>query len=143
MVDNLEPEAAALRSLIYSAHTATKDLRAALREAQELLGKTIEKAMEEVIDETIVKGLDAYADTIRRAQAEAVDRVFREFDKLADELLGTSTKHRKRGEPSMGDLVEAKRQAEAEGAVVSVENLPNSAGGHAIVDHRDRDEVDR
>jgi hypothetical protein len=77
----LEETAEVISELVREAHAATKDLRSAIRDANEVLSSTPVMSR---IDEQVALGLERYKDEIKRAQAEAVDQVGRTFETLCN-----------------------------------------------------------
>lgn len=95
-------EAEALRELLREAHGVLKDLRGATKDASALAPDLVKGQLETAVAD----GLASYADTIRKAQDEAVAKVNDEFDKLADLLMGRDAKSRRKGQPDIPTLVE-------------------------------------
>lgn len=71
------------------AHAATKDLRAVIREAREILssGPIVDR-----LDLAVVEGLDTYAAQIKKATDDATASVFKRYDDLAAILLDSKVK---------------------------------------------------
>lgn len=84
-IAKLERASDEIREATRLAHEATKDLRALIREAREILST---KPITDRIDDNVKAGLEEYAGTIKAAQEAAVDRVARTFDELAAIYLG-------------------------------------------------------
>lgn len=80
------------------AHQNIKDLRALIREAEEykagvekMTNDTIESihdTVEDLINQTVAEGLEAYQEKIMEAIERTTDAVYARFDSLANILLG-------------------------------------------------------
>ena len=99
---DLAVELETVREAVREAHGVLKDLRAAAREARALVPDLVKGQLEAAVAD----GLAGYADTIRKAQDEAVDRVNATFDELADLLMGRDEESRREGKPDVPTLVE-------------------------------------
>jgi hypothetical protein len=97
----VDEDADALRLLIREAHEATKDLKAAVREATEARESLITMAavtVEQGINIAVEEGLKAYSESISTAIDDATDAVYERFDVIAATLLGESEKQKRRGD---------------------------------------------
>jgi len=82
---------AALRDDTRAAHEGAQELRAATREARELLGKLIEGEVTDRLGAEVAKGLESYQEVVDKAITDASDAVFRRFDRMVAALLGDDT----------------------------------------------------
>jgi len=90
-LDRLEAALSECREVIREAHAATKDLRAAVREAkQEVRALTTDEVATHVRAE--VSGqLEELEERTREAIAAATQKVISEFDRFGETLLGKET----------------------------------------------------
>jgi allophanate hydrolase subunit 2 len=90
-LDRLEAALGECREVIREAHAATKDLRAAVREAkQEVRALTTDEVAAHVRAE--VSGqLEELEERTREAIAAATQKVISEFDRFGERLLGKET----------------------------------------------------
>jgi len=103
------------------------ELRAATREANEVLkdlhrvvaeGKILVKGIDAAAEvavltrmEPVVKeGLQQYAGALKQAIEDATAAVDRRFDQLADIMLGEDKTARRRGKPSIPELIERRNE---------------------------------
>lgn len=107
-VAQLEQAAERIRELVREAHAATKDLRSAIRDANEVLssGPVMER-----IDREVALGLERYTNEIKRAQAAAVEKVGDTFEELAAIYTGEDRRHG----PTLLELADRKREAREAG----------------------------
>lgn len=84
-IRDLEAAADDVRSATRAAHEATKDLKAVIREARELLSS---KPVEDRIDQAVAAGLEHYTTTIKAKTDEATAAVFRRYDEIVVPMLG-------------------------------------------------------
>lgn len=112
LIDRLGAAAMKCRELLVDVRSASRELRAAVRESQqerERLAVAVRDAVGAEIDEQVRVQLDALGELTRKQMDASVDKVSREFDKLANILM---TGH-DRGRPDDGfnlkDLAESER----------------------------------
>ena len=121
-----EDDLLALKEATREAHEALQDLRAVVKEAKAIKGTLRDEAIEALangVRDIVAAGLGSYAKMITGAIDDAVDRVNKRFDTLADVLMGEDKRTRRRGEPSLLELAEAHRDANQQ-----AEEVPD---GHA------------
>jgi Sec-independent protein translocase protein TatA len=93
-------EADDLREAAREAHSAMKDMRALMREAEKVMG-TLEQRVEELrkavhnevdtqIANVVREGLDEYGKTMDQAIKDGTNAVYRRFDLIYDLLMGKS-----------------------------------------------------
>jgi ABC-type transporter Mla subunit MlaD len=99
-LERLEAAIADAREVTRTAHEATKDLRAATRDARTLIDKLIESEIAQRISDAAKAGLAELAQSVDQATVSATDAVFRRFDKLASMLMNGPHK----GEPTLEEL---------------------------------------
>lgn len=90
-LDRLEAAAAECRELLRDAHAATKDLRAAVREAQKELRTLAEEEVAAHIRQEVSRQLEELGERTREAVSEATRKVISEFDRFGESLLGKET----------------------------------------------------
>jgi hypothetical protein len=99
-----DAEIAALKEATREAHEAIQGMKLARRD----LLATMAEVREE-INSRIEKCLVAELGNLTAAVQENIDlataKVFQRFDTLADELLGEGWRHRKKGDPSLPDML--------------------------------------
>lgn len=111
-------EAAAdqLRAETRIAHEALKDLRALIREGNELVDR-ITAAAEVAVDERVVPVVTAKLEELgaqtRKAMDESVAKVGTEFERLERILLGEEKRDRKLGRESLRTRIETRGPAAA------------------------------
>lgn len=103
-----QDDIAALKAVTREAHEAIKDLRAVIREAnqakEELLLR-LTATWEHGVDAVVKQGLESYQATLAKAIEDAQKRVNDRFDRLADLMLGEDPRTRRKGEPSLEELI--------------------------------------
>lgn len=91
-----------LRKLVQEAHGVLKDLRIETRQARRVLPMIVAKR----IKTEITNQLAVLGESIQEAMAVSVDKVGKEFDKLAAVYLGTDSEARRQGKLSIPELAE-------------------------------------
>jgi DNA anti-recombination protein RmuC len=112
LIDRLVAAAVECRELLADVRTATKDLRAAVkevREERERLAAAVRDAVGAEIDEQVRVQLEALGELTRKQMDASVDKVSREFDKLANILMTGHDKGRPDDGFNLADLAEAER----------------------------------
>lgn len=107
-IDRLaEAEALGTRLIeaIHEARIVTRDLRAATKEAKDMLA-SVRSAVNDRIDSEVTAGLERYAEALGDAIAKATLAVDRRFQTLTDIMLGEDAKSRRLGEPTLRELLE-------------------------------------
>jgi hypothetical protein len=103
-IDQAIEALAQLRELVREAHEASKDLRMAVREA-----KQVTSGLPDYIDRRITlevkKGLDGYADSIKKATDDAERAVSVRFDRLGAIFLGEDPESIANGKETLEDMV--------------------------------------
>jgi hypothetical protein len=89
--DRLEAAVGECREMVREAHAATKDLRAAVREAkQELRGMARDEVAAQIRLE-VTRQLEELGDRTGEAITAATQKVIAEFDRFGESLLGKET----------------------------------------------------
>jgi hypothetical protein len=100
-------EAEELRQAVREAHEVLKDLRAALREAQAWeQGRLAQDVIDDRIRQAVITGLKQYDIAITSAIKIASDGVQQRFSELEALFLGEDRKSRRKGKPSLPQLIE-------------------------------------
>ena len=87
-LDRLEAAVGECREMVREAHAATKDLRAAVREAKkEVQALTKDEVAAHVQDE-VSRQLEELGERTREAITTATQKVIAEFDRFGESLLG-------------------------------------------------------
>jgi len=79
------------REMIREAHAATKDLRAAVREARQELRAMAQDEVAAHIQSEVSRQLEDLAERTREAVTAATQKVIAEFDRFGESLLGKET----------------------------------------------------
>src|SRR5262249_14345355 len=90
-LDRLEAAAGECREMIREAHAATKDLRAAVREAKRELQDLANDEVAAHIQREVSRQLDQLGHRTSEAVAAPTQMVFAEFDRFGESLLGKET----------------------------------------------------
>jgi predicted transcriptional regulator len=98
-----------LKEATRRAHEAIKDLKLAIREAQETSDEIKQMIHDEIydrVDAEVAAGLDDYKTVLSEAIDKATDKVFARFDYLADILMGEDKQSQRKGKKSIIELLE-------------------------------------
>jgi Glu-tRNA(Gln) amidotransferase subunit E-like FAD-binding protein len=90
-LDRLEVAVGECREMVREAHAATKDLRAAVREAKKELGALAQDEVAALIHAEVSRQLDELSEQTREAVDAATQKVIAEFDRFGESLLGKET----------------------------------------------------
>jgi biopolymer transport protein ExbB/TolQ len=102
----------AIRDAVREGHTLLRDLKAATKEARDVLAaidQHIYDRVDETIDREVKEGLDRYQEALTEAIERADAAVNKRFDTLASILLGEDPKSRREGKPTLVELAEQRR----------------------------------
>ncbi len=104
LIDQLGAASMEAREVITELRSELKEARRVQREFHQEVERALAVAVDERIAAEVAKGLDAYGETLRKAMSDAVDKVGREFDKLAKIYI-----EGRKGEPTLPDLAKRRR----------------------------------
>ena len=90
-VDRLEAAISECREVIREAHAATKDLRAAVREAKQEVRALATDQVAANIRAEVSQQLEELGERTREAVTAATQKVISEFDRFGEALLGKET----------------------------------------------------
>jgi hypothetical protein len=90
-VERLEAAVGECREMIREAHAATKDLRAAVREAKRELQDLTQEEVSARIQGEVSRQLEELGERTREAVSTATQKVIAEFDRFGESLLGKET----------------------------------------------------
>jgi chromosome segregation ATPase len=90
-LDRLEAAVSECREMIREAHGATKDLRAAVREAKRDLQDLAKDEVAAHIQGEVSRQLQELGERTREAVSAATQKVIAEFDRFGESLLGKET----------------------------------------------------
>ena len=90
-LDRLEAAAAECREMIREAHAATKDLRAAVRDAKRELQGLAKDEVAAQIQREVSSQLEELGEQTSAAIKAATQKVIAEFDRFGEALLGKET----------------------------------------------------
>jgi Sec-independent protein translocase protein TatA len=90
-LDRLEAAAGECREMIRDAHAATKDLRAAVREAKREVQDMAKDEVAAHIQREVARQLEELGERTREAVSAATQKVIAEFDRFGEALLGKET----------------------------------------------------
>ena len=87
-LDRLEAALSECREMIREAHAATKDLRAAVREARQEVRALATDEVASTIQAEVSRQLEELDERTREAVTAATQKVISEFDRFGESLLG-------------------------------------------------------
>ena len=90
-LDRLEAALGECREMIREAHAATKDLRAAVREARQELRVLAQDEVAAHIQAEVSRQLEDLGERTSEAVTAATQKVIAEFDRFGESLLGKET----------------------------------------------------
>lgn len=90
-LDRLEAAIGECREMIREAHAATKDLRAAVREAKRELQDLAKDEVAAHIQHEVSRQLEELGERTQEAVNAATQKVIAEFDRFGESLLGKET----------------------------------------------------
>lgn len=90
-LDRLEAAADECREMVREAHAATKDLRAAVREAKRELRALAQDEVAAEIHAEVARQMEELGERTREAVTAATQKVIAEFDRFGESLLGKET----------------------------------------------------
>ncbi len=90
-LDRLEAAMGECREMIREAHAATKDLRAAMREARQELRTLAQDEVAAHIQGEVSRQLEELSERTHEAVTAATQKVIAEFDRFGESLLGKET----------------------------------------------------
>ncbi len=90
-MDRLEAAVSECREMIREAHAATKDLRAAVREARQEMRALATDEVAALIRAEVSRQLGELDERTREAVTAATQKVLSEFDRFGESLLGKET----------------------------------------------------
>ena len=90
-LDRLEAAVSECREVIRDAHAATKDLRAAVREAKRELQDLAKNEVAAQIHREVSRQLEELGERTQEAVSTATQKVIAEFDRFGESLLGKET----------------------------------------------------
>jgi DNA topoisomerase VI subunit B len=90
-VERLEAAVGECREMIREAHAATKDLRAAVREAKREMQDLAKDEVGARIQDEVSRQLEELGERTREAVSAATQKVIAEFDRFGETLLGKET----------------------------------------------------
>jgi phage protein D len=90
-VDRLEAAVTECREMIREAHAATKDLRAAVREAKQEIRTLTQDEVADQLRLEVSRQLEELGERTSEAITAATQKVITEFDRFGEALLGKET----------------------------------------------------
>ena len=90
-LDRLETAVGECREMIREAHAATKDLRAAVRDAKRELQDLSKDEVAAHIQREVTRQLEELSERTHEAVSAATQKVIAEFDRFGESLLGKET----------------------------------------------------
>jgi chromosome segregation ATPase len=90
-LDRLQAAVGECREMIREAHAATKDLRAAVREAKQELQVLARDEVAAHLHREVSRQLEELSERTREAVTTATQKVVAEFDRFGEALLGKET----------------------------------------------------
>ncbi len=110
--DVADDKIAELRAVIREANALLGDYKRTLREAKEFFATVIPERVEEVLNKEVSEGLANFTQAQREATDTAVNKIFKQFDNLADQLLSGTKSDRRKGNITIPEIVEERAQGE-------------------------------
>jgi hypothetical protein len=95
-----------LRAVIREGNQLLGDLKRERRACEELFKTLIPATVNAKIEHEVEAGLAAFYEAQQGARDEAVDRITKSFDELADTLLNGTKTQRRQGDLSIPEIVE-------------------------------------
>ena len=90
-LDRLEAAVGECREMVREAHAATKDLRAAVREAKKEVQDLAKDEVAAHVQQEVSRQLEELDERTREAINAATQKVIAEFDRFGESLLGKET----------------------------------------------------
>ena len=90
-IDRLEEAVSECREMIREAHAATKDLRAAVREARQEVRALAKDEVTAQVQLEVTRQLEELGERTGEAVTAATQKVIAEFDRFGESLLGKET----------------------------------------------------
>ncbi len=90
-LERLEAAVGECREMIREAHAATKDLRAAVREAKREMQDLAKDEVGARLQDEVSRQLEELGERTREAVSTATQKVIAEFDRFGETLLGKET----------------------------------------------------
>lgn len=90
-LDRLEAAVGECREMVREAHAATKDLRAAVREAKKEVQALAKDEVATHVQQEVFRQLEELDERTREAITAATQKVIAEFDRFGESLLGKET----------------------------------------------------
>jgi len=87
-LDRLEAAVGECREMVREAHAATKDLRAAVREAKREMQALAKDEVAAHVQDEVSRQLEELGEQTREAITAATQKVIAEFDRFGESLLG-------------------------------------------------------
>jgi methyl-accepting chemotaxis protein len=87
-LDRLEAAVGECREMVREAHSATKDLRAAVREAKKEVQALAKDEVAAHVQQEVSRQLEELDERTRQAITAATQKVIAEFDRFGESLLG-------------------------------------------------------
>jgi DNA topoisomerase VI subunit B len=87
-LDRLEAAVGECREMVREAHAATKDLRAAVREAKREMQALAKDEVAARVEDEVSRQLEELGERTREAITAATQKVIAEFDRFGESLLG-------------------------------------------------------
>ena len=87
-LDRLEAAVGECREMVREAHAATKDLRAAVREAKKEVQALAKDEVATHVQQEVFRQLEELDERTREAITAATQKVIAEFDRFGESLLG-------------------------------------------------------
>jgi methyl-accepting chemotaxis protein len=87
-LDRLEAAVGECREMVREAHAATKDLRAAVREAKKEVQALAKDEVADHVQQEVSRQLEELDERTREAITAATQKVIAEFDRFGESLLG-------------------------------------------------------
>ncbi len=94
-----------MRTAIREAHEVLKDMRAERKAVETLLRDGAAETVDGRIEAVLVPKLEEMTRTVKKAMADSVNQVTKEFKRIEEILLGTDPKSRRQDKPSVEQMI--------------------------------------
>ena len=109
-LDRLEAAIGECREMIREAHAATKDLRAAVREAKREVHALAKDEVAAQVQVEVSRQLEELGERTSEAVTAATQKVIAEFDRFGESLLGKETYWKNGERPTCGQTSRHRRR---------------------------------
>ena len=110
--DVADDKIAELRAVIREGNQLLSDMKRERKAAADLFQKLVPERVEKVLNKEVEEGLKNFMEASRLATDQAVERIFKQFDSLAEQLLNGTKSDQRKGNVSIPAIVRARVESE-------------------------------